>query len=95
MLATCLVQPTKYPSSEQKPIKLCEYLVKTYSNEGQLVLDNTMGSGTTGIACVNTNRQFIGIESDTNYFKLAQERIQPVNKVSHDSPKSPIESLII
>ena len=54
-----------------------------------------MGSGTTGIACVNTNRQFIGIESDTNYFKLAQERIQPVKKVSHDVPHNPIESLIL
>ena len=84
---------TKHPT--QKPIPLCEYLVKTYSNEGQIVLDNCMGSGTTGIACVNTNRQFIGIESDTNYFTLAQERIQPVKKVSQGITHNPIESLIL
>ena len=59
------------------------------------MLDNCMGSGTTGVACVNTNRQFIGIESDTNYFELAKERIQPVKKVSQDPTQSPIESLIL
>ena len=52
-----------------------EYLVKTYSNEGDWVLDNCMGSGTTGVACVNTNRNFIGIEKDQNYFDLASDRI--------------------
>ena len=52
-----------------------EYLVKTYSNEGDWVLDNCMGSGTTGVACVNTNRNFIGIEKDQNYFDLASGRI--------------------
>ena len=59
----------------QKPIKLIEYLVKTYSNEGDVVLDNAMGSGTTGVACVNTNRKFIGIELKKEYFDLATERI--------------------
>ncbi len=59
----------------QKPLELMEYLVKTYSNEGDTVLDFTMGSGTTGVACKNTNRKFIGIELDENYFKIAQERI--------------------
>lgn len=59
----------------QKPVSLCEYLIKTYTDEGQLVLDNTMGSGTTGVACVNTKRKFIGIEQDENYFAIAKYRI--------------------
>lgn len=59
----------------QKPVNLMEYLVKTYTNEGDTVLDFTMGSGSTGVACKNTNRNFIGIELDTNYFKIAEERI--------------------
>jgi site-specific DNA-methyltransferase (adenine-specific) len=60
----------------QKPIALIEYLVKTYTNENDMVLDNTMGSGTTGVACVNTNRQFIGIEKEKEYFDKAFQRIQ-------------------
>ena len=60
----------------QKPLELMEYLVKTYSNEGDLVLDFTMGSGTTGIACMKTNRRFIGIEKDNNYFAIAKTRIE-------------------
>jgi site-specific DNA-methyltransferase (adenine-specific) len=59
----------------QKPVALMEYLIKTYSNEGETVLDNCMGSGTTGVACVNTNRNFIGIEMDEKYFKISQDRI--------------------
>ena len=59
----------------QKPLALMEYLVKTYSNEGDTVLDFTMGSGTTGVACKNTNRRFIGIESNKEYFDIAQKRI--------------------
>lgn len=59
----------------QKPVALLEYLIKTYTNEGETVLDNCMGSGSTGVACVNTNRNFIGIELDESYFKIAQERI--------------------
>jgi site-specific DNA-methyltransferase (adenine-specific) len=62
----------------QKPVKLIEYLIKTYSNEGDTVLDNTMGSGTTGIGCVNTNRKFIGIEMENKYFKLSKHRILSV-----------------
>lgn len=60
----------------QKPVELLEYLIKTYTNEGEVVLDNTMGSGSTGVACVNTNRSFIGIELDENYFNIAKERIE-------------------
>lgn len=59
----------------QKPVALMEYLVKTYTNEGDTVLDNTMGSGTTGVACANTGRRFIGIERDPAYFEIAQQRV--------------------
>lgn len=59
----------------QKPVALFEYLIKTYTNEGETVLDNCMGSGTTGVACKNLNRNFIGIELDEGYFKIAKERI--------------------
>ena len=59
----------------QKPVDLCEWLIKTYSNEGDTVLDNCMGVGTTGIACQNTNRNFIGIELDKTYFDIAEKRI--------------------
>ena len=59
----------------QKPVDLMEYLIKTYSNENETVLDNCMGSGTTGVACVNTNRNFIGIERDEKYYDTAKSRI--------------------
>jgi DNA modification methylase len=59
----------------QKPIPLLEYLIKTYTNEGDIVLDNCMGSGSTGVACIQTGRDFIGIELDDNYFEIAQKRI--------------------
>ena len=65
----------------QKPVLLLEYLVKTYSNEGDTVLDNTMGSGSTGIACINTNRNFIGIEFEKKYFDLAKERLDNHQKI--------------
>ena len=60
----------------QKPVNLLEYLVKTYTNENEIVLDFTMGSGSTGVACANTNRKFIGIELDNNYFDIASKRIE-------------------
>ncbi len=63
----------------QKPVELCEWLVKTYSNEDDLVLDFTMGSGSTIIACINTNRRYIGIEKDNDIFLTAQKRIQERN----------------
>lgn len=65
--------PQLHPT--EKPIKLCEWLIKTYTNEGETILDNCMGSGSTGVACVNTNRKFIGIELDKNYFEIACKRI--------------------
>ena len=64
----------------QKPIALLEYLIKTYTNEGDVVLDNCMGSGSTGVASVNTNRNFIGIELDEKYFNIAKERIEKYMK---------------
>jgi site-specific DNA-methyltransferase (adenine-specific) len=60
----------------QKPVALMEYLIRTYTNEGETVLDFTMGSGTTGVACVNLGRSFIGIEMDENYFNIASDRIK-------------------
>lgn len=60
----------------QKPVPLLEYLIKTYTQESETVLDFTFGSGSTGVACVNTNRNFIGIELDDNYFNIAEKRIQ-------------------
>ena len=59
----------------QKPVALLEYLIKTYTNEGDTVLDNCMGSGSTGVACINTNRNFIGYELDEKYFEIAEKRI--------------------
>ena len=64
----------------QKPVTLMEYLIKTYTNEGETVLDFTMGSGSTGVAAKNINRNFIGIEQDENYFKIATERINKEEK---------------
>lgn len=64
----------------QKPVKLLEYLIKTYSKENEIVLDNCMGSGSTGVACNNTNRMFIGIEKDDKYFAIAQKRIMTSKK---------------
>ena len=66
----CSVHPT------QKPVDLLEYLIRTYTNENELVLDFTMGSGSCGVACINTNRKFIGIELDNNYFDIASKRIE-------------------
>ena len=62
----------------QKPVDLMEYLIKTYTNEGDTVLDNVMGSGTTGVACKNLNRNFIGMELDEEYFKIAKDRIENI-----------------
>ena len=69
----------------QKPVDLLEYLIKTYTNEGELVLDFTMGSGSTGVACMNLNRKFIGIELDEKYFDIAKDRIENNKKnAAHD-----------
>lgn len=62
----------------QKPVALMEYLIKTYTNEGETVLDFTMGSGTTGVTCMQTNRNFIGFELDENYYNIANKRLQQV-----------------
>ena len=62
----------------QKPVELCEYLIRTYSNVGDTILDNCMGSGTTGVACIHTDRNFIGIEKEQKYFDISQRRIKEV-----------------
>ena len=64
----------------EKPITLLEYLIKTYTNEGETILDNCMGSGSTGVAAVNTGRSFIGIELDDHYFEVAKQRIEEAAK---------------
>lgn len=69
----------------QKPVALLEYLIKTYSNEGDLILDNCMGSGSTGVACINTKRKFTGIELDENYFNIAKKRIEEVQNDIHNN----------
>jgi site-specific DNA-methyltransferase (adenine-specific) len=68
--------PPVHPT--QKSVECCEWLIKTYTNENEIVLDNCMGSGTTGVACVQNNRSFIGIEIDENYFNIAEQRIRGV-----------------
>lgn len=75
-LLTIPLQRFKGGHPTQKPVELCEYLIKTYSNEGETILDNCMGSGTTGVAALNLNRNFIGIELDKKYFEIAKERIK-------------------
>ena len=65
----------------QKPVALLEYLIKTYTNENDVVLDNCMGSGSTGVACINTNRNFIGIELDKGYFDIAEKRINEAQNI--------------
>lgn len=64
----------------QKPVALLEYLIKTYTNEGETVLDNCMGSGSTGVACLNTNRNFIGIEKEKDYFEIAKARLGVIDE---------------
>jgi len=85
---------TRYPKSvqkwkqekgyhpTQKPVSMMEYLIKTYSNEGDTVLDNTMGSGTTGVASIMSKRNFIGIEMDSNYYEIAKKRISEVENIA-------------
>lgn len=68
----------------QKPVALLEFLIKTYSNPGDTILDNCMGSGSTGVACVNTGRRFIGIELEQKYFDIAQRRIQDAERTAND-----------
>jgi site-specific DNA-methyltransferase (adenine-specific) len=76
---TCRVHPT------QKPVALMEYLIKTYTNAGETILDFTMGSGTTGVAAMNTGRKFIGIERDPKYFAIASDRIRVAHETYIDS----------
>lgn len=68
----------------QKSVVLLEYLIRTYTNEGDIILDNTMGSGSTGVACVNTKRNFIGIELDNEYFAIAEKRIKEAQQSAFD-----------
>lgn len=78
----------------QKPVALMEYLIRTYTNPGDTVLDNCMGSGTTGVACVNTGRSFIGIEKDPGYFTTASARIAAVQKEVHPDAGTSLNQLM-
>jgi site-specific DNA-methyltransferase (adenine-specific) len=71
---------TQHPT--QKPVALLEHLIKTYTNESETILDNCMGAGSTGVACVNLNRSFIGMELDESYFNIAKERIENIPKIA-------------
>jgi len=73
-------KPNRAVHPTQKPVALFEYLIKTYTNEGETVLDNCMGSGTTAIACINTNRNYIGFELDPTYYAIAEERIKKAKR---------------
>jgi site-specific DNA-methyltransferase (adenine-specific) len=80
----------------QKPVELMEYLIKTYTNPGEVVLDNTMGSGTTGVAAIQTNRKFIGIEMDQTYYEIAKKRIEgavPVAEVDQPASNPLVDAL--
>ncbi len=79
------VPKTKTVHPTQKPVELLEYLIKSFTNEGMTVLDNCMGSGSTGVACINTNRNFIGIELDDNYFKIANDRLREAMELKNES----------
>lgn len=79
-LSLSFVKDTHAQHPTQKPVALLEWLIKTYSNPGDVILDPTMGSGTTGVACVNTGRNFVGIEKDPAYFALARDRIEDATK---------------
>lgn len=87
------VQKFKYDSNKvhptQKPVELFEYLIRTYTNDGDLVLDNCIGSGTTAIACVNTKRNFIGIKLSEEYCKIANERLTKLNNGNNGIPPKP------
>lgn len=83
--------PKKYVHPTQKPVELLEYLIKTYTNQNDTVLDNCMGSGSTGVACKNTNRNFIGVELNEEYFKIASDRINTDDcrvDISHETDRS-------
>ena len=77
-----IVQKNLHPT--QKPLELCEWLVKTYTNENELVLDKCMGSGSTGVACIKTNRNFIGFELDDKYFNIAKERLEKESEPTNE-----------
>src|SRR5205823_2033894 len=76
MLSITMPGPERGKHPTQKPVALMEWLIRTYSNEGETVLDNVMGSGTTGVACVKTGRRFVGMEANADYFQVASRRIE-------------------
>ena len=79
----------------QKPVGLMEYLIRTYTNEDDTVLDNCMGSGTTGVACANTNRSFIGIEKEQQYYEIAKKRILEAECALFDAAQEPLQGALL
>jgi len=80
-------RPPKAVHPTQKPVALMEYLIRTYTQEGETVLDNCMGSGTTGVACANTGRRFVGIERDDGYFRIGSDRIKAASEIAGRLPQ--------
>ena len=78
----------------EKPVDLLEYLIKTYTNDGDTVLDNCMGSGSTGVACLKSNRNFIGIELDEKYFFVAKDRLEMYNEIEQNYFQNPLDKPI-
>jgi site-specific DNA-methyltransferase (adenine-specific) len=80
----------------EKPVELLEWLMKTYSNKGDTILDSCMGSGSTGVACKNLNRNFIGIELNSDYFEIAKNRIETLNNAAKlrqsEQPRNAVKS---
>lgn len=79
----------------QKPVALMEYLIRTYTKEGEVVLDNCMGSGTTGVACANTGRDFIGIEKEPGYYSVAKKRILGAECALFDATQEPLQGALL
>ena len=88
LLAFSKPHPSVSLHPTEKPVELCKWLIKTYTNEGMTVLDNCMGSGSTGEACLRTNRNFIGIEKEEKYFSIAKERLEKVEDELNVNPKN-------
>ena len=95
ILPFTVVSPTDVLHPTQKPVALMEYLIRTYTNEGETVLDNCMGSGTTGVACVNTGRDFIGIEKEPQYYEIAKRRILDAECVLFDAAQEPLQGALL
>src|SRR5699024_11219495 len=85
------LNPVNRSHPTQKPVELFEYLIRTYTNEGETVLDNVIGSGTTAVAAINTGRNFIGIEQETEYVKIARRRVDEALAIKNEKESDIID----